>query len=498
MTDENFLTPEERLAKLSDTLLSSVLKDDAVSAVNRKYLFSSASPKVFRDENYIIYKVLYSYKEVGILPDAGFMELYLSNNEKLVRNSTEYIDITAYSGDDESPTLAYIAAVMKQFNRLLTIPTLDNEQYKLAVEKYKIEFQHTLLGDALDTAKTILYEGARIGKSMMSGYADAVAYVKKVNADIESVINQTSGVGFIDASVAGMIDDDNEKAEKIGDFGAISELNKYLGGIYSPYFYSIVAPTKGGKSKFTTRMIHNIVVEHKNNVVVWAHEGGHNAWLAQLRAIHYDYFYNRNEVDITKHKGGVSQDIILKDAFKSDAIRELERVSRCDLFSPSHGNIQLIDRPFNVETFIDEIDTAVQLNHAKAVLIDYIQLIGTIVQGKPKSQVVGEAYKRLLAYAKKRKVAIISPAQMTQAFMDELAKSKGGSTPELRTSGGESAEVIRTPDINIALYGSIDDIRAGSMQLLSIPSRMAQPYPPIDLYCNLATCVFASINITDD
>ena len=496
MAEENYLTPEERLAKFGDTLLSSVLKDDVVSSDNRRYLFQTLSPKVFRNENYIIYKTLYAFKEQDIVPDSEFMEIYLMRNEKLLRDSFEYIDLGAYSDLDESPTLAYISAVLKQFNRLLTLPTESHAKFKQTIEKYKIEFMGTVLGDAFDTAKTILFDGMKMGRHHFSGFDDSVAYIKKVSADISAVINQSSGQGFVDASEEGLRDDEDE-AELIGDFGDIHELNKYLGGIYAPYFYSLIAPTKGGKSKFTTRMIHNIVVEHKNNAVVWAHEGGKKLWLAQLRAIHFDWYYNRNEPDITKHKGGVTQDVIIKKCYPSEAIKELEYVSRLHLFSSENGNIYLIDRPFNVETFIDEIDTAVQLNKAKVVLIDYIQLIGSTTRGKAKNQAIGEAYQKLLAYSKKRGVAIISPAQMTQAFMDELARSKESSSHEMRIAGGESSEVIRTPDINLALYGTIEDIRAGSMRLLSMPSRMCQPFPPIDLFCNLGTCMFASLNPAD-
>lgn len=494
MADEVYLTPEERLAQLSDKILSSVIRTDGVSKTNRQVLYGCLTPRVFRDENYILYKVLYNFKDRGIVPDEGFLKLYLMRNEHIILDSSEFIDMNAYKDLDDSVTVSYAMAVIKQYNRLLTMPILSFEEFNLTLEKYKIEYMNTEMGKAYTEAKIILQDGMKVGREMKTGYVDSVAYVKKAIAGIESVVDTTTGAGFVDASVAGLTDDDEYTPEYIGNFGLLNELNKHLGGIYSSYFYSILAPTKGGKSKFTTRMIHNIVVENGNPVVVWAHEGGWKAWLAQLRAVHFDWLYNRNEPDITKHKLGVTQDTILKNNFPSEAIRQLEDASRVDLFTnPDYGNIQCIDRPFKEETFIDEIETAVQLNGAKAVLVDYLQLITTDITGTSKPQMLGRAYQKALAYAKKRNIAFISPAQMTQEFMNEMAKSKDGSSHELRTSGGETSEVVRTPDINIALYGSIEDIRAGSMRILSIPSRLCSPFPDFDIYCNLGTCQFASL-----
>lgn len=415
MENEVYLTPEERLSQLGDKILASVIRADSKSKQNRHTLFGCLEPKVFKDENHILYKVLYNFKDRGIVPDEGFLRLYLMRNERVILDAWEYIDINAYKDLDDSPAVGYTMAVLKQYNRLLTLPALDFDEFNLTLEKYKLEFMCATMGDAYGKARAILYDGMKFGKETKMGYTDSVAYVKKVIADVEAVTDKTAGAGFVDASVAGLRDDDTAKPDYIGNFGLLTELNKHLGGIYSSYFYSILAPTKGGKSKFTTRMMHNIAVENGTPVVVWAHEGGYVAWLAQLRAIHFDWLYNRNEPDITKHKLGVTQDTILKNNYPSEAIRQLEEASRIDLFSnPAYGNIHMIDRPFKLETFIDDIETAVQLNGARAVLVDYLQLISSDRAGLSKPQVLGSAYQKLLAYAKKRNVAVISPAHRSR------------------------------------------------------------------------------------
>ena len=49
----------------------------------------------------------------------------------------------------------------------------------------------------------------------------------------------------------------------------------------------------------------------------------------------------------------------------------------------------MIDRPSQA-TFIDEIETSVQLNGSRIVLIDYLQLISSNDKGKSKPQVIGK------------------------------------------------------------------------------------------------------------
>ena len=57
MEEMNTLTAEERLKELSDELIQSIIGDDELSLKNRNFLFGQVSTKVFKDENYIIYKI---------------------------------------------------------------------------------------------------------------------------------------------------------------------------------------------------------------------------------------------------------------------------------------------------------------------------------------------------------------------------------------------------------------------------------------------------------
>lgn len=491
---QTYLTPEEQLSTLSDTILSSVIQGDEVSKENRRFLFGQVSNKVFKNENFVIYTVFENFKDKGITPTADFLKMYLMRNLKFLKESQAYIDLNAFADLDENPAIGYVIATLKQFVRLQGMTPIGIEEFRLALEQYKTLFSAFEISRAYGQAKIILYDGLSIGRKLYQGYDDSVAYVKKVVADIDAVMDHTSGIGFIDSSKEAIVDDDEVKPELIGDFGLIKELNKNLGGYYTSIFYNVMAPTKGGKSKFTTRAIHNIVVEHGFNASVWAHEGGYKAWWAQLRAIHFEYMYIKDRPDSEKI-APLSQKDILYGNYPSEEIRALEEASRIDLFTnPKYGTINMIDRPFLGETFIDEIETSVQLNNSKVVLIDYLQLITSNDRNKTKPQIIGRAYQDFLAYCKKRNVMGISPSQFTQDFMNEMAKSKDGQQHEVRTAGGESSEIIRTPDINIALYASTEDLIRREMTIMSVPSRLAEPFPDIKIYVDLCSCVFSSMS----
>lgn len=490
------LTSDERLRKYAEEILASVLKDDEASMERRTYLFGQFMPDIFRDENYIIYKILYKFKEQRITPDLEFMQMYLMRNEGLIRNSREFIKLDTYADLDENTATGYTIGVLKYFTRLVGMKPLEGNAFRLAIEKYKIEFENKVMNEAYAEAKIILNDGMEKRGYMKQGFEDSVAHVKDRVAYVESMIDRTAGEGFL--SMQEVLDKESETQSftKIGEFGQLKKLNKYMGGgIYKPYFYSVVAPTKGGKSKFCTNLIHNIVVENGNNAVVWAHEGGSDAWMAQFRAVHFNYYYNRDKVDESQMLRGITQDVIEKRNYPTKELESLENVSMLDLkTNPNYGNIEFISRPMNVETFIDEIETAVQKCNADIVLIDYLQMMDTVGHGKNKPEYIGRAYQKLLAYANHRNVAILSPAQYTQEFMKEVLNAKEGQQIDARTAGGESSEVIRTPDYNIALYASTEDLTKHRMKILSIPSRKCQAFPAIDIYHDLGICGFYDID----
>lgn len=494
--ESDIVSSEEKLRLFSDQIIASCIEGKSIQKYAIDKLMSITNPQLFRDENYILFSIFYFYRSKlrYIKIDGEFIKLFLNRNRDLLTRSKGYIDINAYGEVDGSTELGYIAGVVKHFNRLKTLPDITIEDFETYFEKYLIEFKAIEAGKVFRQAQLILTDGLKIGRRQYFGFEDSQSYCKKKLAEIEGLVDQNMGSGFIKMSEVLMDEKpDNKKPILIGDFGRIKPLNDAYGGIYTGMFYSFIAPPKSGKSKLSARLCYNTAILAGNNVTVWAQEGGHEAWSAQMRAIHFDYVYNTG-TDLVDRKFGVTQEVIMHDSFKTDELRQLELSSKLDLASnQDYGSIDYIDRPFNVETFIEDIDTSVKENNSKLVVIDYLQLIGSST-GMTERERIAEAYKKLLTYCKKNNVAVMSPAQFKQESFDDMIKKSSVDGADLRTAAGGSSEVLRTPDVLFALWASVDDIRNNSMKIISLPSRMNAAFPNINLRIDLATCQFISID----
>mgnify|MGYP001625099748 CR=1 FL=1 len=492
---DDILTLEEKSKRLSDKIIACLFQEDEVGLYSRNTLFSSMKPEVFRNENFVLYSILYHYRDriKNVNIDREFIELYLDGNKDLIDKSRSFVDVHAYGEVDGSEIVGYIVGVLKHYNRLKGFETMTKQDFDLVLEKYMVVFKQLEAQKVYVDATIILQDGKKIGRKNYIGFDDSYNYTRRRLAEIEGLIDRNQGSGF--TSMRDIIlnqKDADVKNDKIADFGKLTKLNEYYGGIYSRTFYEVLAPSKGGKSKFCARVCHTATVVYGNNVSVWAVEGGNEAWTAQMRAIHFDYCYNEG-VSYKEKKYGVCQDMILKGTYPDNEIRDLESTSALDLaVNTEYGNIDFIDRPFNVETFLDDIDASVKANNSKLLIVDYLQLMQTS-GNKTERERVADAYKMLLGYCRKSNIAILTPAQYKQVSIDSFSNSKATDDLEVRTAGGVSAEVFRTPDIIISLWASTADLRNKRMKILSVPSRLAIPFPPIDCYADLGPCQFISI-----
>lgn len=494
--DDDVLSAEERLRVFSDQIMSCVVGKKEVRNYVLNKLIVSATPKLFRDENYIIFCVLYAFRDRirRLNIDSDFIKMYLNRNRGLITKSRLYIDINAYEEIEGSKELGYISGVVKHFRRLEGMPEISVEEFELIFEKYLIEFKAIEAAKIYAKAKVILTEGITIGKKYYFGFEDSDNYVRRSLAELEGLVDMKKGSGYINMKeILEGNKGEEKKSYKVADFDRLQALNEYYGGIYTGMFYQVMAPLKAGKSKLCARINHTAAIKYGTNCSVWAKEGGAEAWTAQLRAIHFDYVYNQG-ASITERKYGVDQDVILKGNFPDDSLKELEMSSKLDLQSNTdYGSIDYIDQPFELETFIDAIDTSVKSNGSKLLIIDYLQLI-TSRRNLSKNEVIGNAYIALLDYCKTNNIAVITPAQYKQAAIEALLSKGNTADSDMRTAGGESAEVLRSPDITFALWATTSDIANNVMKILSMPSRFAKPFPEIPCYTDLGTCQFISVD----
>lgn len=493
--DGDIYSSEERLRIFSDNILSSCIGEKGINTYAIQRLLAIAKPALFRDENYVIYSVLYSYRSKlkRFTLDEEFLRLFLNRNRGMLNKSKQYIDINAYGEIDGSVELGYIGGVVKHFTRLCGMEEITVDQFEQNIEKYLIEFKAIEADKIYTTARIILTDGMKFGRKYYFGFEDSLSYTKTKMAELEGLIETNQGTGFVTMNEVLREEKAEEKKPiKVGDFGRIEALNDVYGGIYTSMFYQVLAPPKAGKTKFCARICHTAIVKYGINVTVWAQEGGMNAWTDQMRAIHFDYTYNTGK-DITEKKYGVTQEAITHDNFPNAELKELELSSKQDLESNlNYGTVHYIDRPFVVETFLDDLDTSVKENNSKLVIVDYLQLIGSAT-GMNERERVAQAYRDALVYCKNNNIAFLSPGQFKQEVINDLLSKNDTSGSDMRTAGGSSSEVFRTPDVIITLWASTQDLANNIMKILSTPARMSKTFPEIECVTDLGTCQFISV-----
>lgn len=494
---EDSISYEDKFRYYADKVLGAVLHDGKEFQQRRKWLFSQITPDLFMGENFLIYTALFRKREDLINLGEDYLRMYYRDRLADIKKSGHGIDLSTYDSIDGSPELGYLEGTIKHWSYLTSLEQIEEDEFHRAHETYVLYYKNLELARTLSNGMEILQEGLNSSgkKGMLAGSGDSVDYVRRRFATIEGATERNQGTGFISLKEFIENPEDNVKPYKVSDYHNIEELNEHFGGIMSGQLITPVGPSKGGKSKLCARIVHQATTVYGHNVTVWPVEGGNNLFSAQIRAIQFDNYYNDpTKVSREEMRFGVDQETIAFSKWgkfqKPDEMRQMELQSASDLVTNvNYGNIDLIDRDFNVDTFMDEIDTSVQSNGSSLVMIDYAQLIGVGSKGS-KREAIAEAYPKLLSYAKKNNVAIVSPAQYAQSAMSNMS---GGGEQDIRTAIGESSEIMRSSDIVISMFATVDELQNNRLKFQSIPSRYAQPFEEFYVNIDLGRCLFSTI-----
>ena len=120
-----------------------------------------------------------------------------------------------------------------------------------------------------------------------------------------------------------------------------------------------------------------------------------------------------------------------------------------------------------------------------------MQLIGS-ARNLSERESIAKAYRDALVYCKSNNIAFLSPGQFKQEVINDLLSKTSTADADMRTAGGGSSEVFRTPDVILILWASTQDILNGKMKILSAPARMSKPLPEINVIHDLGVCQFIS------
>lgn len=490
MTNQQVTPEQQNTLQTQDIIFASIFKDDdGVNRRKQELLTTFSNTNVFKNEYYVYYILTRDFPKV--VPNREFIRLFLQTNRASFQGSP-YINLSEFYNGDSDPYVEFANSVLDLFDTLRKT-TIDDQEYFRAVNMHKMNYINEKSIQLLEESAIILSEGVQRGSKRLAGYEDMRKNLKIGLLELDNVLSKSDRRGFITYKNDNP-DEESDGAVKLITTYGIEPLDRELGGISEGDMVSLLAPAKGGKTRFSTYILHNALVNHGVNVAMWSVENGWKGWEALIRARHFNWFYNSKITDAAQ-KRHITADMIRRGTLEGE-LYEMEQASWADLrFNSKYGEMINIDEDFDLDTLPEVLETAINDYGAKLICVDYLQLI---TGGNPrlsKTERIAEAYKLVLQVLKKKKVAGIFPGQFKQTVVGDIKKADSEEliNMELRDAGGESYEVIKTPDVNIALYGTVEDIRNGRMKLLSIPSRNAKPFEPIDLYADMGSCTFAPL-----
>ena len=466
-------------------LFGSASCSDNVILERRNRFISEYGDVKFLNENYVLYGVLRSNNPAMKFTDS-FLKVFMQCNRASLL-STNDIDLTGYASDTDDAYSEFCNCVLVKFHGYQALDITD-DAFATALAEYKMSYVAEQTLGLLETGAEIITSGVKVGRRTLAGFDDMNTSIKDGLTSLSHIIHKSKRRGLIQYGVDSTNVDDGIHEDYVCRFN-IKPLDDVIGGLYTGDMVSILAPTKGGKTRFCVHVIHDAMVTQHCNCLIWPAEPGITGWKSQIRAKHFDYIYNSSVTDAFK-KHTITDKMIRRNAL-SPEMKTMEQASWTDLqYNDKYGKFSLIDEDLEPDTFLDIISDAIERTNSKLICIDYLQLLQD--PRKNNSDVISAAYKQLLRLIKSKHVTGIFPAQFKQTAVEELGKFGGsggkGETPDSRTFAGKSYEVIETPDINIGLYATEAQLADGFMWLYSIPSRSSPPFAKIPLNVEFGCC----------
>lgn len=464
-------------------------KNNDNGTINRRKqsLFSTFAENVFNDEFFVFYTVLKKVPRLISL-NSKFLTTYMhARASELQREKNIDTSRFAASGDAWEEFCVSAVGVLEQ---CIESNQMNDSDYILALEQYRMEYINRESIKLVQDGATIMTDGLRTGRKTLQGFESMQSYVKQGLSRLDSLSDNSHYAGMV---ILGD-DDDTEQEEKqefICKYG-VPTLDKTFGGISETEMISIVGVAKAGKSRFSAQLIHTALMQGIN-CVVWSTENGMHGFKSILRARHFEYIHNSG---VANDKYTAINSEMIRRGTLEGKLKDMEAATYIDLKkNTNYGKLLQLDRPFRASTLFDTLDEAIKKVDAKLILVDYLGLIVDDTHMKNRNDCIASVYIEMKQFLKDHKIAGIFPAQ----FVREVASSTSGmskkdlATTELRDSVGLSYEIVKTPDVNIALIASTEDIANGRVTLVSMPSRNAPTFQPVELSANFKAATFREV-----
>lgn len=468
-------------------IFAGVFKKDEDVTMRRNLLRSTMGVmNAYKNEYQVFYRMLSDKPTLTF--DKEYLKLYLTIHKGLFTKNSN-IDMQQFSMGDQDAYTAFMDSCINLFDECHR-EEIDNDSFELALEKFKMQYVSQQSLGILEDCAEIVSDGKTVRGKQKQGYEDMRRYMTDNFTALDKVTTGSTRKGAI---VYGVNDEDDDKRTErklIGHWG-IPSLDKTV-GIMEGTMISVLAPPKNGKSRLCYSLVEELISQGVN-CLVWSKENTPKGAEYIIRAKNFNRNFNMNVSP--EDKKFLDDGSLAQGKFDKPEYQELEDAN---WFSFRHredyGRLISIDEDLCIENFIEIIDEQVTRYNIKVICVDYLQILSSQENSNISHfEIVSQGYRKMLQYIKNKNIAGFFPAQIKQDAIDVLNKSKDLGALDLRNVGGESSEVIRTPDINILLYASPVGLKMGQMTMIPLPSRCMPLIDPIDLQIDLGCAMFAEV-----
>lgn len=433
------------------------------------------SPSYFRNENYVLFTMLFKVSnERSLTIDSNYLKVYLQSHRAELSQDKDRIEFEAFETDGFTGIDGVLVQAVKSFElykseSFITLPSFED-----ALSRFRNVFMGLELNDLLQTATTALSHPVYYKRKPYVGTSGTLSFLSKKINEVKALNEEDSAYRLVNASEEDFDDEDERVPTLLTEFPTLPTFNEALNGLRTNTLVTFVAPEKGMKSKTAVSVTHSVMM-NGFNACFWGKEGGSRKVKAELRAVHFNYYYNTIR---SQGQPKVSaQDIMM--GTLDPKLKELELISRTDLFkNTKYGTLFLPEFPFELENLEMVIREAAEENDCKFFAIDYVQIMDS-KQFKEDRIIIERAYSKLESLKGILDVCIWCPAQMSTEAVQAYGN---GQHRESRNITAKSSEPTKSADVNLLLYVN-DEMEKNSLaKVYYLPSRYYGNFEAFDVY----------------
>lgn len=450
---------------------------------------------VFFNEYYFIYQV-FKESSVRIFTKEQISSLIAQNQKDLLSSpyiNTSNTSLTSNGGVlSDSERIEAFTENMWDLIDDLTKTVVSYDEFESSCNQYLIAYRNEYMKQTALAMAMIMQPDGYIEKLKRSrtktwqGENDCSEYYTYRKAHL-SELDEDKRVSSLEINEDYATKENNKDVGGDGDGEALLDYGiKEIDGIAQvmrrSHLVNIMGITKGGKTTFATYLTER-ALRKGLNVAVWSLEGSIKERQAIIESL---CAYN-----LESDKRRVPRNEIIGRAYSSKENRQAIANARTIIASPKYGKLTYITGTAYVEDFESVLLDHYTRENKFDVLIFDSPILMLSRYGAGKVERISEGIVKLKnLISTKLNCLCIMTAQIKQEHIDKL-RAKPNETIDI-TAGGESAEVIRTPDEVIGLFSSKLERSNGQMKLSNVASRHHETFSDFYVGCDLAIGNFYS------